>query len=157
LENTLCFAVTYQLRLHCSWGDEYYIGLNGIEFYDHREELIKLLPQNLAAYPESVNVLPNVNDDPRTSDKLIDGFNDTENPSHMWLTPILPNRCARVFVVFDFPTYVSRINIYNYRKTTERGARLVTVSVDDLIVFSGEVPQSTSYKTGVLSISLREE
>ncbi|VIO97313.1 Conserved hypothetical protein, putative [Brugia malayi] len=148
---------TYQLRLHCSWGDEYYIGLNGIEFYDHREELIKLLPQNLAAYPESVNVLPNVNDDPRTSDKLIDGFNDTENPSHMWLTPILPNRCARVFVVFDFPTYVSRINIYNYRKTTERGARLVTISVDDLIVFSGEVPQSTSYKTGVLSISLREE
>ncbi|EJW87964.1 hypothetical protein WUBG_01122 [Wuchereria bancrofti] len=148
---------TYQLRLHCSWGDEYYIGLNGIEFYDHREELIRLLPQNLAAYPESVNVLPNVNDDPRTSDKLIDGFNDTENPSHMWLTPILPNRCARVFVVFDFPTYVSRINIYNYRKTTERGARLVTISVDDLIVFSGEVPQSTSYKTGVLSISLREE
>ncbi|CAG9534229.1 unnamed protein product [Cercopithifilaria johnstoni] len=148
---------TYQLRLHCSWGDEYYIGLNGIEFYNHREELIKLLPQNLAAFPESVNILPNVNDDPRTSDKLIDGFNDTENPSHMWLTPILPNRCARVFVVFDIPTYVSYINVYNYRKTPERGVRLITISVDDLIVFSGEVPQSTPYETGVLSVSLREE
>uniref|UniRef100_A0A1I7VML8 DUF4457 domain-containing protein n=1 Tax=Loa loa TaxID=7209 RepID=A0A1I7VML8_LOALO len=121
------YGFTYQLRLHCSWGDEYYIGLNGIEFYNHREELIKLLSHNLAAFPESVNVLPNVNDDPRTSDKLIDGFNDTENPSHMWLTPILPNRCARVFVVFDIPTYVSHINVYNYRKTPERGARLVTV------------------------------
>ncbi|KAL3998297.1 hypothetical protein ACH3XW_14485 [Acanthocheilonema viteae] len=148
---------TYQLLLHCSWGDEYYIGLNGIEFYNHHEELIKLLPQNLAAFPESVNILPNVNDDQRTSDKLIDGFNDTENPSHMWLTPILPNRCARVFVVFDIPTYVSHINVYNYRKTPERGVRLVTISVDDLIVFSGEVPQSTPYKTGILSISLREE
>ncbi|VDK73915.1 unnamed protein product [Onchocerca ochengi] len=146
----------YQLRLHSSWGDEYYIGLNGLEFYNHREELIKLLPQNLAAFPESVNILPNVNDDPRTSDKLIDGYNDTENPSHMWLTPILPNRCARVFVIFDTPTYVSLVNVYNYRKTPERGARLVTISVDDLIVFSGEVPQSTSYKTGILSVSLRE-
>ncbi|KAM3721461.1 Protein KATNIP [Dirofilaria immitis] len=147
----------YQLRLHCSWGDEYYIGLNGIEFYNHHEELIKLLPQNLAAFPESVNILPNVNDDPRTSDKLIDGCNDTKNSSHMWLTPILPNRYARVFVIFDIPTYVSHINVYNYRKTPERGARLITISVDDLIVFSGEVPQSTPHKTGILSVSLREE
>lgn len=148
---------TYQLQLHCTWGDEYYIGLSGIEFYDHNEELIQLLPQNMAAFPESVNVLPNVNGDPRTSEKLIDGHNDTDNPSHMWLTPILPNRCARVFIIFDIPTYVSRINVYNYRKTPERGVRLITISVDDLIVFSGEVPQSTSNETGILSVSLREE
>ncbi|VDK58092.1 unnamed protein product [Gongylonema pulchrum] len=66
------------MRLHCTWGDEFYIGLNGIEFFDHRDQLIKLLPQNLAAFPESVNVLPNVNSDPRTSAKLIDGVNDTD-------------------------------------------------------------------------------
>lgn len=47
----------------------------------------------------------------------------------MWLTPILPNRCARVFVIFDIPTYVSHINVYNYRKTPERGARLITVGL----------------------------
>ncbi|VDN05821.1 unnamed protein product [Thelazia callipaeda] len=167
-ENDCILAFTYQLQLHSTWGDEYYIGLNGIEFYDHHEELIKLLPQsllsfyqeltiNLAAFPESVNILPNVSNDQRTSDKLIDGYNDTENPSHMWLTPILPNRCARVFVIFDAPTYVSRINVYNYRKTSWRGVRLISISIDDLIVYSGEVPQSTPEKTGLLTVSLREE
>lgn len=30
------------------------------------------------------------------------------------------------------------------------------VSVDDLIVFSGEVPTSTTEKTGILRVSLRE-
>uniref|UniRef100_A0A915PT46 KATNIP domain-containing protein n=1 Tax=Setaria digitata TaxID=48799 RepID=A0A915PT46_9BILA len=142
---------TYQLQLHCTWGDEYYIGLNGIEFYNHREELIKILPQNIAAFPESVNILPSVSGDPRTSEKLIDGCNDTENPSHMWLTPILPNRCARVFVVFNTPTSVSHVNVYNYRKTPERGTRLITISVDDLIIFSGEVPRSTPRKTGEMN------
>ncbi|MCP9260924.1 Protein CBR-PGHM-1 [Dirofilaria immitis] len=143
---------THIVKESSSWGDEYYIGLNGIEFYNHHEELIKLLPQNLAAFPESVNILPNVNDDPRTSDKLIDGCNDTKNSSHMWLTPILPNRYARVFVIFDIPTYVSHINVYNYRKTPERGARLITISVDDLIVFSGEVPQTKNPLRTVLSL-----
>ncbi|VDM43879.1 unnamed protein product [Toxocara canis] len=146
----------YQLQLLSTWGDEFYIGLNGIEFYDHQDQLIKVHPQNLAAFPESVNILPTVNGDPRTSENLIDGVNDTASASHMWLTPVLPNRYARIFVIFDLPTYVSQIRIYNYRKTPERGVRHITISVDDLIVFSGEVPPSSQEKTALLAVSLRE-
>uniref|UniRef100_A0A915C316 KATNIP domain-containing protein n=2 Tax=Parascaris univalens TaxID=6257 RepID=A0A915C316_PARUN len=146
----------YQLQLLSTWGDEFYIGLNGIEFFDHHDEPIKLQPQNLAAFPESVNILPAVKGDPRTSENLIDGVNDTTSASHMWLTPVLPNRYARVFVIFDFPTYVSQIRVYNYRKTPERGVRHIAVSVDDLIVFSGEVPPSSQEKTAFLAVSLRE-
>ncbi|KIH56215.1 hypothetical protein ANCDUO_13604 [Ancylostoma duodenale] len=69
----------------------------------------------------------------------------------MWLTPMLPNRCARVFFVFDMQIAVSTIVIYNYRKTPTRG-----VSVDDLIVYSGDVPASTAEKTGVLEINFAE-
>jgi hypothetical protein len=29
----------------------------------------------------------------------------------MWLTPILPNSFARVFLIFDAPTIVSRIRV----------------------------------------------
>lgn len=32
---------------------------------------------DLAAFPESVNILPAVKGDPRTSENLIDGVNDT--------------------------------------------------------------------------------
>lgn len=74
----------------------------------------------------------------------------------MWLTPMLPNRYARIFVIFDSPTYVSRIKIFNYRKTPQRGVHHISLSADDLIIFSGEVPLSSATETGVLEINLRE-
>jgi len=46
---------------------------------------------DIAAYPESVNVLNDITGDVRTPDKLIDGVNDTVDGRHMWLAPILPN------------------------------------------------------------------
>jgi hypothetical protein len=121
------FLVIFQIRLLSTYGDEFYIGLNGIELYNRRNHIIKLRPQNLAAFPESVNILPTVEKDPRSSDKLIDGYNDTANSRHMWLTPMLPNSYARIFVIFDTPTFVSRIRIYNYRKTPDRGCRHIAV------------------------------
>lgn len=45
---------------------------------------------DIAAYPDSVNVLENVENDMRTPDKLIDGISDTTDGCHMWLAPILP-------------------------------------------------------------------
>ncbi|KAL6731378.1 hypothetical protein Aduo_002250 [Ancylostoma duodenale] len=150
------YGFIFQLQLLSSWGDEFYIGLNGIELYGRRNEKIKVGPHNLAAFPESVNILPSVEDDPRTSMNLINGCNDTEKAEQMWLTPMLPNRCARVFFVFDMQIAVSTIVIYNYRKTPTRGVRHISVSVDDLIVYSGDVPASTAEKTGVLEINFAE-
>ncbi|KJH44951.1 hypothetical protein DICVIV_09027 [Dictyocaulus viviparus] len=50
----------------------------------------------------------------------------TFTAEQMWLTPMLPNRCARVFFVFDNPIAVSTIIIYNYRKTPTRGVRHIS-------------------------------
>ncbi|CAB3407540.1 unnamed protein product [Caenorhabditis bovis] len=146
----------FQLRLLSTWGDEYYIGLNGVELYDDRGRLIDVKLHNLAAFPESVNILPSIKNDLRVSDNLINGINDTDEARHMWLTALLPNRCARVFFVFDAPTYVAKIVVYNYRKTPERGVRHVSVTIDDLIVFSGEIPASTMDVTAKLEINLRD-
>ena len=49
------------------------------------------LPSDVAAYPDSVNVLSDVSGDIRTPDKLVDGVNDTYDGRHMWLAPILPH------------------------------------------------------------------
>ena len=49
------------------------------------------LRADVAAYPDSVNVLGGVAGDLRTPDKLVDGVNDTADGRHMWLAPILPH------------------------------------------------------------------
>ncbi|GMT30271.1 hypothetical protein PFISCL1PPCAC_21568, partial [Pristionchus fissidentatus] len=146
----------YQLCLLSTWGDEFYVGLNGIELRDDRDRPIVVKANNLAAFPESVNILPQVRDDPRRSENLINGVNEELSAVHSWLTPLLPNRCARVFFIFDIPTFVTKMIIYNYRKTPTRGVRHLSISVDDDIVWSGEIPVGSIEDNGRTEIVLRE-
>uniref|UniRef100_A0A1I7UXM9 DUF4457 domain-containing protein n=1 Tax=Caenorhabditis tropicalis TaxID=1561998 RepID=A0A1I7UXM9_9PELO len=143
----------FQIRLLSTWGDEFYIGLNGIELFNRRGELIKVKENNLAAFPESVNILPNIKNDLRTSNNLIKPPNDTEFQAHVAHGSPPKSMCS-CFFVFDVQTYISKIVIYNYRKTPERGVRHISITVDDLIIFSGEIPQSTETITGKLEINL---
>jgi hypothetical protein len=43
----IVFLVIYQLQLLSTWSDEYYIGLNGVELYNNRGQLIVLNAQSM--------------------------------------------------------------------------------------------------------------
>lgn len=53
----------FRFNLYSTHGDFFYIGLNGIEFYDQTGNLIKTL--TIFAEPMGVNKLPGMEDDVR--------------------------------------------------------------------------------------------
>ncbi|XP_044252344.1 katanin-interacting protein-like [Tribolium madens] len=145
-----------QFVIFSTWGDQYYCGLNGLELYNQYGKKILLDEQNICAYPESVNSLPELIGDVRTPNKLIDGVNNDHTGSHSWLAPIIPKHLNRIYVVMDEPIVVSLVKLWNYSKTPMRGIKEFGILVDDLLVYNGTLHKYSVNKDGYQTVVFTE-
>ncbi|KDO25864.1 hypothetical protein SPRG_08807 [Saprolegnia parasitica CBS 223.65] len=122
-----------------TWGDPFYVGLNGLALYDAQNMLVPIGEDQIQAVPRDINVLPESKDaDVRTLDKLYDGINNTYDDCHMWLTPFnYSSESVKIFIFFDEPIVLSKLMLWNYSKTPSRGVREFEVMMDDVLIYHG--------------------
>lgn len=133
-----------RLELASTWGDPFYIGLQGIEMFDGSGALIT--PARIEATPPSINVLEEYDGDPRTADKLVDGVVWTCDELHSWLAPY--DTSAEITLELTGPTSLSMMRIWNYNKSradSYRGVRHLRASLDGVPIFDGEIRKAPGY------------
>jgi protein JBTS26 len=134
---------TFTFIIHNSWGDRFFVGLNGIEIFNDRGEVITT--QNLGqirADPSSLSKLTGYEGDKRVVGNLINGNNTTTADNSIWLTPLLSD-VERIekgrpnIIILDYTksSKISGINFYNYTKTPERGVREIEIYLDNYLLY----------------------
>ena len=149
---TFPMGYTYEFSFISTHGDSHYMGLNGLQLYDQLGEHIlhslhPKTPFHLHAFPSSVTELPGMERDIRTLAKLLDGYNDTLDDRHMWLTPFrntkifaqsnrhISNTPNKLYLTFDNPLAISALKIWNYSKTPTRGIFEFELKCDHKLIF----------------------
>ena len=138
------------LNIISTWGDNFYVGLSGIEIFDNEGNQVLINPEDIMADPPDINILPGYNNDPRSVDKLVDKHWFTRDDLHVWLAPFTPGKEHKIQI--DFPKFItiSMIRIWNYNKSrihSYRGVRLVKITLDDLPIFRGEIKRAPGLLT----------
>lgn len=136
---------TVQFNLKCTFGDPYYIGLNGIEIFDVMGNNV-LAKENeahfrIVADPPGVFILPGMAKDPRVAGNLCKPNPYFDHLDDVWLTPFAKYDKAynsNILVVeFKNPVTIGMINVWNYSRTASRGVKEIEIYLDDNMIYCG--------------------
>jgi len=139
--------------VHTNWGDGYYVGLDGLQLFDHSGKEILIKPSQVHAIPSSLRDLGQ--EDARLPYNLFDGVLGTDDGCHSWLAPLaqtfnlIKNDTSLfpenvIYILFNEPICLSMVRIWNYRKTPARGAREFSLWIDGHLLYRGGLKKAPS-------------
>jgi len=133
-----------EIEIETNWGDRHYVGLSGLELFDEKGLAI-MVEDPAAQVTADARAITGNSADPRTPDNLLDGVNCTCDDLHVWLAPFTQGATHCVRVALDGESTLSMIRIWNYNTSrihAARGARHLTLRLDSVAIFRGEVGQA---------------
>ena len=142
-------------------GDPYYIGLNGIQIFDHLGRDVFHSPDSnkfrIEAFPEGVFEEKLMAWDERKVSNLINQLNDNCNYENIWLAPLLKpeidHQVNSISFVFEQPVVFSLVNVWNYIKDPERGVKNLLIFVDDQLVWNGSLSSPSNFILNSIPLS----
>ena len=87
-------GVALRIEIYSTWGDDLFVGLNGLDIFDENGVLInsnsstKSAIKNVFADNRDVLIPTEFQNDPREVSNLMNGTNFTRNDLHVWLAPL---------------------------------------------------------------------
>jgi len=123
-----------KIILRAGYGENEYIGLTGIQFFDENEEPINIeKAKTIGALPKDVNTYMNNCGDPRIFENVFNLINETNDDNYMWLT--FYNAASPPYIEISFEDYISisSIKFWNYNKNGDlhRGVKIVDLILDE--------------------------
>ncbi|KAG8343695.1 putative protein of unknown function (DUF4457) [Trypanosoma vivax] len=90
---------------------------------------------------------------------LVNGINNTHDETRLFVMPFTPDNHHLVGFILPTAVTISMVRLYNYgghgRVHTSKGVRLLEMTVDDQLVFRGEIAQNTGEVIVPTQVGLR--
>ncbi|CAM9649104.1 unnamed protein product [Choristocarpus tenellus] len=139
-----------RIVIHSSWGDAYYVGLDGIQLVGVDGQEVNIRGDQVFGVPDSLRVIGQ-EEDVRVSTNVVDGLHGRGDAQNAWLTPLTASLeplqqaalCGtlenELYILLDKPVTLSLVRLWNYRKTPKRGVRGFSVMLDGALLFMGSL------------------
>lgn len=123
-------ARTILINITESWGDLFYVGLNGLEVLNASGQPvpIQVTPDDMSrtsvtAKPRDMNAIPGHGSDHRKLENLFNGKNNTIDDRNMWLIPYNNGEDHIITIDLGETRSISGLRFYNYNKSVEDSLR----------------------------------
>lgn len=124
-----------ELIVHSTWGDQNYVGLNGLELWNTKGETIKI--SSISSKDFKVNKL-----DPRSKlGNIVNGNYNTSDDLQTWVAE-LAKRKSKITIEFERVQKIAMIRVWNYNRNrvhAKRGVRHLEMRLDQKVIFSNEI------------------